>query len=248
MIRARDLAVAGILTDINLDVPPTSTVALVGPNGSGKTTLLRTLAGTRRPTSGTVHIDGTDLADLRGRDLGRAIAVVAQEHDADIPLTVAELVLLGRLPHRGFQARPTAADQDIAAHYLDALGLLPLARRPWSRLSGGERQRALIARGLTQQASYLLLAEPTNPLDVRYQFDALDAVARRDGGAVVVLHDLTLAARYCDTATVLNAGGIVAQGPPDAVFTPEILEPVYRTRVTRIEHAGRPTLLFDSAT
>ncbi|MEY8566892.1 ABC transporter ATP-binding protein [Corynebacteriaceae bacterium 7-707] len=234
---------------VSLTVPSTGTLGLVGPNGSGKTTLLRALHGAVPLSHGRVLLDGRDLAATRRRDIATRIAVVAQERDTSAggaPVSVAGLVALGRLPHQGFGARTTAHDRAVVAGALDAVGLTDLARRDVSELSGGEHQRALIARALAQQTPHILLDEPTNHLDIRYQHDILELVSGLPG-SVVVLHDLNLAARYCDRIVVLDAGQVVAEGTPDAVLVPRVLEPVYRRPVTRVDVDGEVTLVFPRA-
>ncbi|MDF9716435.1 ABC transporter ATP-binding protein [Nocardioides sp. ChNu-99] len=239
---------AVVVDGVDIAVPARRTVGLVGPNGSGKTTLLRALYGSLQPTEGRIELDGRDLADVPRRDLARAIAVVVQEHSGDLPMRVTDLVLLGRLPHQGLSGRPSAHDQEVATDALRQVGALHLATREYAGLSGGEKQRVLIARALAQEAEHLLLDEPTNHLDIRYQHEVLDLVARLPASVVVVLHDLNLAARYCDHVVVLGAGRVVAQGPPDEVLVPEVLEPVYEVQVRRVDHDGDINLVFRKAT
>jgi iron complex transport system ATP-binding protein len=239
-------AVSPAVDGVSLTVPDNGMLGLVGPNGSGKTTLLRALYGAVPLSEGRVLLDGEDLTGIGRRDIARTIAVVAQERDASasgMPMTVAELALLGRLPHRGRFGGGGPMDQMVVEGSLDAVGMTDLATRDLSRLSGGEHQRALIARALVQQARHVLLDEPTNHLDIRYQHEILELVSTLPGSAVV-LHDLNLAARYCDELVVLDHGKVVASGTPDAVLTPEILEPVYGRAVTRVDVDGEITLVF----
>jgi iron complex transport system ATP-binding protein len=253
VITAEDIQVshAGrpVVDGVSLTVPDTGTLGLVGPNGSGKTTLLRALHAAVPLSAGRVLLDGHDLSTMRRRDIATRIAVVAQERDSaatGVPMSVADLVALGRLPHQGFGAGTTDHDRAVVAGALDAVGLTGLARRDVGGLSGGERQRALIARALAQQTPHILLDEPTNHLDIRYQHDVLELV---DGlpGSAAVLHDLNLAARYCDRIVVLDAGRVVAEGAPETVLVPEVLEPVYRRPVTRVDIDGQVTLVFPRA-
>ena len=231
---------------MSLTVPDSGTLGLVGPNGSGKTTLLRALYGSTSLAAGRVLLDGEDLTQVRRREIARTVAVVAQERDAasaGMPMTVAELAMLGRLPHQSFGSRSGERDREIVENALDAVGMTALARRDLPELSGGERQRALIARALVQQARHVLLDEPTNHLDIRYQHDVLELVVGLPG-SVVVLHDLNLAARYCDRLVILDNGRIVATGTPGEVLTPEVLEPVYGLPVKRLDVDGEITLVF----
>jgi iron complex transport system ATP-binding protein len=163
-------------------------------------------------------------------------------------MTVAEMVLLGRGPHLATFQRTRSQDHAIAARALERVGAAHLAQRPFAGLSGGERQRVLIARALTQESTHLLLDEPTNHLDVRYQHEVLGLVADLAHDlhttTVVVLHDLNLAARYCDDVVLLGDGGVAAAGAAADVLVPDLLEPVYGIGVERIEAGGQLHLLF----
>ncbi|WP_241249887.1 ABC transporter ATP-binding protein [Rhodococcus sp. X156] len=233
-----------MLAGIDLTAQQGQVVGLLGPNGSGKTTLLRTLYASLRPSAGAVHLDGRDVAALGARQIAREVAVVVQEHSSDLPLRVADMVLLGRTPHRGTFERHRAEDHRIAADALARVGVAHLAGRQYAELSGGEKQRVLIARALTQQATHLLLDEPTNHLDIRYQHEILDLVRGLESTSVVVLHDLNLAALYCDQVALLHDGQVVAAGTPHEVLTPEILEPVYEVGVRRIPLGEQFQLAF----
>nr|WP_269328873.1 ABC transporter ATP-binding protein [Kineosporia babensis] len=220
-------------------------LGLIGPNGSGKTTLLRLLYGSLRPASGTVSVDGTPLEQLNARQTAQHLAVVVQENGGETTMTVAEMVLLGRGPHLGTFARTSTADEEIAWTSLQRVGALHLAPRSFAGLSGGEKQRVLIARALAQQATHLLLDEPTNHLDIRYQHEILALVRDLGTSVVVVLHDLNLAARYCDDLVLLEHGRLVGQGPAEEVIRGDLIERVYGIGVERIEHNGQVHLLFN---
>ncbi|GAA0934269.1 ABC transporter ATP-binding protein [Pseudonocardia zijingensis] len=248
MISAHDISFSYgetlVLSDAALVARSGETVGLIGPNGSGKTTLLRVLHGAIRPETATISLDGTPLREFSGRQLARRIAVVAQENPSEIPMTVADMVLLGRSPLQTSFQRYTAADHRAAAAALRRVGARGLADREFRSLSGGERQRVLIARALAQEADHLLLDEPTNHLDVRYQHEVLGLVRALDLTTVVVLHDLNLAARYCDRLVLLHRGKVVAAGDPGEVLTPEVLEPVYDVAVRRFVELGAVQLVF----
>lgn len=250
MIHAENIQVRygshGALNGVTLTVPDTGVLGLVGPNGSGKTTLLRALYGAARLNSGHILLDGEDISTLARQKIARTVAVVAQDRHAastSPPLTVAELVLLGRLPHRRSWVRPRPTDLAIVTDALNSVGLLPLAQRTLSELSGGEFQRAVIARTLAQQSRHILLDEPTNHLDIRYQHEVLELIAGSPG-SVVVLHDLNVAARYCDQILVLSQGKMVACGTPNEVLVPAVLEPVYQVPIQRVDTQGEITLTF----
>src|SRR5699024_1707439 len=158
-----------VLHGLDVTVGEGEILGLVGPNGSGKTTALRILHRALVPDAGEVRLEGRDLAELSGRERTRRIAVMAQELSGEVPLTAADVVLLGRVPHSGAFGATSEEDQRIAAEALDSAGALPLARREFGLLSGGEKQRVLIARALAQQPRLLLMDEPTNHLDIGSQ-------------------------------------------------------------------------------
>ncbi|BBH68242.1 ABC transporter ATPase [Actinoplanes sp. OR16] len=234
-----------VIDGVSVTARPGRVLGLIGPNGSGKTTLLRLLYGALRTPSGSVTVDGDALTALSPRESARRMAVVVQETGGETALTVAEMVLLGRGPHLSAFQRTGAADHEVAARSLARVGATHLAGRPFAGLSGGERQRVLIARALCQEATHLLLDEPTNHLDIRYQHEILGLVRGLGTCSVVVLHDLNLAARYCDDLVLLGSGGVVAAGEASDVLNPGILEPVYGIGIRRLEIEGSLHLLFE---
>jgi iron complex transport system ATP-binding protein len=226
-----------LLLGVGLVAPPGRMTGIVGPNGSGKSTLARCLAGVTAPDTGTVTLDGDDLRSLPRRALARRLAFVEQQGHAEIDHRVLDVVRLGRLPHR---SRLGALDDDadgICRQALDAVGMSGTEQRRWSGLSGGERQRVQVARALAQTPDILVLDEPLNHLDVHHQFELLDLLAAGAQTIVVVLHDLDLAARYCDHLVVLDRGRTTAVGSPADVLTPDLLERVFRVR-GRTRRAG----------
>ncbi|WP_434740310.1 ABC transporter ATP-binding protein [Micromonospora sp. SH-82] len=233
-----------VIEGVNVTARPGRVLGLIGPNGSGKTTLLRLLYGALRSGTGRVEVDGDELSALSAREAARRLAVVVQETGGETALTVAELVLLGRGPHLSTFQRTGRADHEIAARCLTRVGAAHLGDRPFGQLSGGERQRTLIARALAQEATHLLLDEPTNHLDIRYQHEILHLVRTLGTCSVVVLHDLNLAARYCDDLVLLGRGGVAAAGPTDTVLDPAVLEPVYGIGIRRLDLDGAIHLLF----
>ena len=223
------------------------TVGLLGPNGSGKSSLLRLLNGVVRPTAGVVTLDGEDVATVRRKEIARAVAVVSQHADTDVDITVRDVVRLGRIPHRGtFGGNPTADDAAVAAA-LAHTGLTSKADRLWHTLSGGEKQRVQIARALAQEPRELLLDEPTNHLDIHHQLELLALVTRLPVTSVIALHDLNLAAMFCDAVIVLKDGKVVAGGTPTAVLTSELIAQVYNVRAEVLvdEAKGRLSILFE---
>ncbi|WP_067854851.1 ABC transporter ATP-binding protein [Nocardia shimofusensis] len=219
------------------------TFGLLGPNGSGKSSLLRLLAGIDRPDSGTVTLDGTDIRRLGRRPLARRVAVVGQHAHTEVDITVREVVRLGRVPHRDVFGRDDDEETAIA-HALTATGLTAHAERRWRTLSGGERQRAQIARALAQQPGELLLDEPTNHLDIAHQLDVLDLVTRLPVTGVIALHDLNLAAMFCDRVLVLERGRVAAHGTPAETLTEELVHRVYGVHASVIIDDGVPVIRY----
>ncbi|MDR7381581.1 ATP-binding cassette domain-containing protein [Promicromonospora iranensis] len=246
-----------ILDDVGVLAPAGAVTGLLGPNGSGKSTLLRVLAGVqqagRQAASGpgpTTTFDGADLRALPRRERARVLALVEQDAGTDLPLTVLDAVLLGRIPHRSLLAGDSDADRAAAHTALAAAGAQELADREVGTLSGGERQRVHMARALAQRPRLILLDEPTNHLDIAAQLHAMRVLRdlAADGVTVVAaLHDLNLAASTCDHLVLLDGGRVVAAGPVGEVLVPAVLEPVYGVRVDVLTHprTGRPVLSFD---
>ncbi|MEU0723670.1 ABC transporter ATP-binding protein [Streptomyces sp. NPDC006140] len=235
-----------ILDGVVLAPETGSTVGLLGPNGSGKSTLLRLLAGLIAPTAGVVTLDGTPLGDLPRRTVARRLAVVEQQSDTQVELSVEDVVRLGRVPHRRAWTPASAGDEKAVRAALERTGLADRAGQPWQTLSGGERQRVQIARALAQEPRELLLDEPTNHLDIHHQLDLLALIAHLPLTTVVALHDLNLAAMYCDRVVVLSAGRVVASGTPGDVLTEGLIAEVYgvRAAVSREGREGRPHVRF----
>lgn len=235
-----------ILDGVVLAPETGSTVGLLGPNGSGKSTLLRLLAGLLTPTAGVVTLDGTPLGDLPRRTVARRLAVVEQQADTQVELTVGDVVRLGRVPHRRAWTPGSADDERAVREALGRTGLADRADQPWHTLSGGERQRVQIARALAQEPRELLLDEPTNHLDIHHQLDLLTLVTGLPVTTVVALHDLNLAAMYCDEVVVLSGGRVVAAGAPGDVLTEELIAEVYgvRAAVSREGPEQRPHVRF----
>ncbi|MEU7028453.1 ABC transporter ATP-binding protein [Streptomyces sp. NPDC046275] len=249
-LRAEDVSrTAGgavLLDGVCLAPRPGQVTGLLGPNGSGKSTLLRVLAGVLAPHAGVVTLDGDPLAGLPRRAVARRLATVEQHADTQVDLTVADVVRLGRVPHRRAWAPASAGDAAAVRSALARTGLADRADRAWRTLSGGERQRVQIARALAQEPRELLLDEPTNHLDIQHQLDLLALLSGLGLTSVIALHDLNLAAMYCDHLVVLRAGRVVADGPPERVLTEELIAEVYgvRAAVSRPEPDGRPHIRF----
>ncbi|MFE5603669.1 siderophore ABC transporter ATP-binding protein CdtA [Streptomyces coelicoflavus] len=225
-----------VVHDAGVRLRPGEVTVLVGPNGSGKSTLLRTVARLQRARTATIAIDGTtDALALTSREFSRHVALLTQGRPTPGGLTVRDVVEFGRYPYRGRWGRPDPDGPAAVDRALALTGVDELADRGADHLSGGQLQRVWLASCLAQETGVLLLDEPTTYLDLRYQVELLDLIrdlADDHGIAVgVVLHDLDQAAAVADRITLLEAGRIVADGPPEDVLTPERLTAVYGIRI-----------------
>ncbi|GAA2660197.1 MULTISPECIES: ABC transporter ATP-binding protein [Actinosynnema] len=252
-VRVEDLAVevagAVLVRSVTVDAPAGAVVALVGPNGSGKSTTLRCAYRALRPTAGLIRLGDDDLLSLPHKETARLVGALPQEHHVEFDFTVAEVVAMGRTPHKSSLQGDTDHDREVCAHALAQVDAEHLAHRGFLTLSGGERQRVLIARALAQRPRVLVLDEPTNHLDIRHQLEVLAIVRATGVTALVALHDLNLAAAHCDLLHVLADGAVVASGPPAEVLTEELLAEVFGVRAHVLPHpvTGRPHLFYDTA-
>lgn len=233
-----------IIRDISFTLAPGRVLGVVGPNGAGKSSLLRCLAGLQRPTAGVVTYGDTDAFAMTASTRAKLVAFVEQHAHTDADLTVREVVELGRIPHRKRLARPTADDDLVIAAAIKRLGLVGYEGQRWVTLSGGERQRAYLAKALAQQPKALILDEPTNHLDVKHQFDILHHLAHAEVSVIVALHDLRMAASYCDEIIVLHEGRLVAHEIPPAALTPQRIREVFEVDAGIVSQGDRSHLIL----
>jgi iron complex transport system ATP-binding protein len=235
-----------VVDEVDLDVGAGEWVALIGPNGAGKTTLLRAIAGLV-PYAGSVVLDDRPARELRRSELARLLALVPQEPSTPPWMTVGEYVLMGRTPHLGPLAKEGRRDREAAAQALARLDLVGYEDRRLGTLSGGEKQRVVVARALAQDASIVLLDEPTASLDIGHQQQALELLdlLRGESGLTLVaaMHDLTLAAQYADRMVLLDAGRIVAQGAPADVLTETLIATHYGASIDVVPVEGRVAVI-----
>jgi iron complex transport system ATP-binding protein len=235
-----------IVDDVSLRCAPGDLVGVIGPNGSGKSSLLRCIYRVLRPDAGTITLDGESVWRLSVRETARRVAVVLQERVGDLDFSVREVVHMGRTPHKTLFDGEAAEDRRSVERALAQVGLGTFGERRFQTLSGGEQQRALMARALVQTPRVLVLDEPTSHLDVQHQFQVLDLVRALRVTTIVALHDLNLAALYCDRLYVLKAGSVVASGSPEAVLSEKLIHDVYgvRSQVSVHPLSGRPHVVF----
>lgn len=235
-----------VLQSVDLNLRAGQFVALLGPNGAGKTSLLRCLAGLQEFQEGSIKLAGKPLDTLEAQDCARQIAYLEQDASCHWPMTVEDVVALGRLPHR---MRGTLLDEHCQAAVdaaLESSDLMPLRHRRVDRLSGGERRRVMLARALATNTNTLLADEPASGLDPAHQLGMMNLLrSKAENGmlVVIVLHDLALAARYCDRLLMLDGGRIVADGDAARVLTPERLKVTYGIEAVTREVEGLPVVL-----
>ena len=238
-----------VLRDLDLDIPEGRMTVIVGPNGCGKSTLLKAMARLLVPEAGEVRLEGKPLHTLPTSQVARRMALLPQAPSLPDGMTVRELVAQGRFPHQGWLGRAHPDDAAAIDQALAQTGIQSLAGRPVAALSGGQRQRAWIAMVLAQQTPLILLDEPTAWLDLRVQLDLMACLRRltREAGRtlVLVLHELNLAAAFADQMVMLRDGQLIAEGPPEAVMTPALLDRVFGLRASIIADpvTGRPVCL-----
>jgi iron complex transport system ATP-binding protein len=242
-----------VLQDINLEIPHQSLLALIGPNGSGKTTLLRVMSKALRPQRGTVMLDGQPLLSFSARKLARKLAVISSEQHFEFPFSVADVVAMGRFPHLNRLEKMSDEDWKIVDEAMERTCVRDFRNRSISQLSSGEKQRVLIARAIAQQPSILMLDEPNAHLDINHQiaiFNLLRTLNRQHQMTViVVLHDLSAAAAFCETMVLLHRGRIVRTGTPAEVITEELIQQTYGAEVVVFPSpvGGGPQIAFGPA-
>lgn len=239
---------AEILGGISLQVKKGERVGILGPNGSGKSTLLKCIYRVLKPSCGAVMLDGQELSGIPVKESARKLAVVAQHNFSFFDFTVEEVVMMGRFPYKKPMERDSQKDIAVVREALQKVGMEAFAARNFLTLSGGEQQRVILARALAQQTPCLVLDEPTNHLDIKYQLQLMDLVHALDQTVFMALHDLNIAAMYCDRLYMVKKGRIVGEGTPKKLLTPEVIREVYEVEAEVMETAsGQLTVLYHPA-
>ncbi|REK77861.1 ABC transporter ATP-binding protein [Paenibacillus paeoniae] len=239
-----------VLNSISVSFERNRFYGIIGPNGVGKSTLLHILSGSDAPSAGGVTLDGVPLSHMPGKILARKLAVLQQGGLPPVGFTVREVVAMGRYPHQNWLGGEGEDPEAIIDEAIHTMELAELQSRKLHQLSGGERQRVALAKLMAQQPEILLLDEPTTYLDIGYQIELLDTVKawqkQRSLLVVAVLHDLNLASLYCDKLIALHRGGIAAEGTPDEVLNPAVIERLYGAKTTLVKHpaTGVPQLIL----
>lgn len=228
-----------VLRGVSTVFPGGSLTGVLGPNGAGKSTLVKMLSRWYVPEQGDILLGGKSLRSLTQQEIARQMAVVEQEQAYGADITVEEMVALGRLPHQSLLGEESDEDRRLVRKAMERTGVLEFAGRRLSTLSGGEKQRVRIATALAQNTSILILDEPTSHLDIKYQAELLNllrALAREGLTVVAVLHDINLAALFCDRLIILAGGKILAEGTPEEVLTSKAIAAAYDCDVVVIPH------------
>lgn len=235
-----------ILEKVSLEIQEGEFVGLVGPNGCGKSTLLKHIYRTYKPKGKTIFLDGKDITEFTSKKLAGELAVMAQENQMEFDFTVGDMVMFGRYAHKKFLEGDTAEDRRLCEECLHQVGLTGYEKRSYLSLSGGEKQRVLLASVLMQQSRYIILDEPTNHLDVSYQYQIMDILREQDVTIFSSIHDLNLAALYCDRIIFLYQGEIVDCGTPEQVLTKENIRKYFgiEAQITRNEITGKMQIYY----
>lgn len=234
-----------ILKGVSINGNTGEFIGIIGPNGSGKSTLLKCIYRILKPHAGQVFLDGEELSGISIRNSAKKMAVVAQHNYYNFDFSVMEVVLMGRAPHKKTMERDNAKDFQIAQKALETVEMEGFANRSFSTLSGGEQQRVILARALAQQTPCLILDEPTNHLDITHQIQLMKIVKNLEVTVISAVHDLNIAAMFCDRLYVLQDGEIVGQGTPQEVLTAEFIKKIYRVETEIVcDSAGQLHVLF----
>ena len=216
-----------ILRGVDFTLSEGEFVGIIGPNGSGKSTFLKNVYKVLRPQKGEIALMGENLLSMSNREMAQRMAVVVQERESSFDFTVEEVVMMGRQARKHLLERDDDEDRALVERILRQTQLIGLRDRGFSSLSGGEKQRALIARALAQQTALLVLDEPTNHLDIKYQLQLMETVKQLGCTVVAAIHDLNLAAMYCDRLYALKDGRVVGVGTPEELLTASFLREIY---------------------
>ncbi|MBQ6445939.1 MAG: ABC transporter ATP-binding protein [Methanobrevibacter sp.] len=219
-----------IVKNISILVKKQQFVGLIGPNGCGKSTLLKSIYKSLIPHKGTVMLDDLNVLKVSQKKISQQLGVVGQFNEMNFDLTVQQMVMLGRTPHKKMLESDKQSDVEIVETALAQTNLLEYKDRSYLSLSGGEKQRVILARTIAQQPKFMILDEPTNHLDIRYQIEILSCVKELKIGVLAALHDLEMAAHYCDYLYAIKNGEVYAHGTPTEVLTPETIEALYQIK------------------
>lgn len=235
-----------VLKDISVTFSHQEITGIIGPNGSGKSTLLKCIYRVLSSSKGNIFLGDTPLSSLSIRESAKQIAVLMQQSGSHFDLSSEQIVLMGRTPYKGIAEGDNAEDYRIAERAMEETGVEDKAHVSYIDLSGGEQQRVMLARALAQETETLILDEPTNHLDIAYQLQIMDLIAKRRMTVVAAIHDLNIAAMYCDKIFAMEQGEIIAGGTPEEVLTKELIYELYHVRANILQRSdGRIGILYE---
>ncbi|MBZ9634002.1 ABC transporter ATP-binding protein [Clostridium sp. FP1] len=235
-----------ILKGLSIHAKEKEFVGIIGPNGSGKSTLLKCVYRILRPSTGAVFLDDKNIKGFSMKESAKKMAVVSQHNNYNFDFTVSDMVLMGRAPHKKFIEKDNAQDYKIMKESLEKVGMTDYAKRSFSSLSGGEKQRIILARALAQKTECLILDEPTNHLDIKYQLQFMAIIKELGVTVISAIHDLNIAALYCDKIYAMKAGKILKFGTPKEVLTEELIKSLYEVdaKVMEDEENGFLNIIY----
>ncbi|ASF40656.1 heme ABC transporter ATP-binding protein [Halobacillus halophilus] len=219
-----------ILDDISMNVASGEFVGIIGPNGCGKSTLLKNLYRSLTPDTGSIYLDHKGFKDLKVKELARKLGVIGQDNTLPFDFAVNDIVAMGRSPHKKLFQSDTKEDMEIIQNALEKVDMHTMADKNYLYLSGGEKQRVLLARVLSQQTDFLILDEPTNHLDIHHQLRIFDVIKGLGATVLSAIHDLNIAALYCDRIYVMKDGSIYQSGTPEEILTTDIIQEVFNIK------------------
>ncbi len=235
-----------IVKGVSLGIKEGDFVGLIGPNGCGKSTLLKNIYKVYKPDSGAVYIDGRDLSEMTSKETAREMSVMQQENNVEFDMTVYDMVMLGRFAHQNLWNNDKIREREIVESAIKEVGMEGYEDRSFLSLSGGEKQRTLVARALVQQSKLIILDEPTNHLDIGYQYQIMNILKAQDLTVFSSIHDMNIAACYCDKIIMMKAGHIVKVGTPEEVMVPDMIKGLFGvdTKITENPVTGKPNVIF----
>lgn len=240
-----DIGKTKILKDISFDVEENSFVGVIGPNGSGKSTMLKSIYGVNKPSGGEIYFEGENLLKISGKERAKKIAVLAQESSGQFDFSVQQVVEMGRYPHKNALENYSKQDFEIVDRVLKEMKLEDYRERSFNTLSGGEKQRVLISRLLVQESKFIILDEPTNHLDIGHQIEIMNVIKNMGVTVLAAIHDMNMAAIYCDKLVVMKKGELLAQGKTEEILTPEMLKTLFNVNAEIHQINGKRQVIYN---
>lgn len=240
-----DIGETRILKGITFNVEENTFVGVLGPNGSGKSTMLKSIYGVNKPSGGHIYFEGQNLLEISRKERAKKIAVLAQESGGQFDFTVQQVVEMGRYPHKDALENYSKKDLEIVDRVLREMKLESYRERNFNTLSGGEKQRVLIARLLVQESKFIILDEPTNHLDIGHQIDIMSTIKGMEVTVLSAIHDMNMAAIYCDKLVIMKKGEVVAQGSVEETLTSEMLKSLFNVDAEIHDLKGRRHVIYN---